>query len=370
MSPKSEYFSSLDLCRGLAAITVLIYHVDFLFFGTQTLVKRGYLCVDFFFLLSGFVIANSYERKLSRGMGFREFVVVRIARLWPLVALTTLIGLIVQLPRWKRDFAELDAGSIVLTALFAAAGLPTPTPLGTFFFPINGAAWSIFFEFAVNIAYALLLPLLNRRTLISLVVVSALLLLVAAIRFNSIDVGWSTSNILFGVPRALLSFCLGVLIWRLDLPRLIAHPFRPVVLFAGLAFACLVMNVPREWLGALSGLYDVAVVSLLFPALMLVAVRTELASTSRSIASFLGGISYSVYLLQTPLLIGFSGLPQILLGRKVHEFTPVAGFIFIPACIALAWLTWVYFELPAQKWVKSTLLGRKSPTIDSPAQRS
>src|SRR5690242_11295289 len=63
----TSHILSLDLGRGLAAVVVMLYHTNFLFFATYKTFPRGYLCVDFFFILSGYVIANSYDAKILNG---------------------------------------------------------------------------------------------------------------------------------------------------------------------------------------------------------------------------------------------------------------------------------------------------------------
>ncbi len=352
---RTAHLRSLDLCRGLAAIAVLFYHMDFLLFGEQTLLKRGYLCVDFFFLLSGFVIANSYERRLGHSLEVFEFVVLRVARLWPLVALATVIGLLVQVPRWQRDLGAIDPWAVVLTGLFNGVGLPTPLSPNQFLFPLNGAAWSIFFEAVVNLAYVLLLPWLSRRILLAIVVVSGLALLLVGVWQNTIDVGWDHSNFLYGFPRASFAFFLGVIIWRIGAERLQTQSRNPRLLVAALLIILAAISVPTNRIPIVNGLYDVALVVIAFPVLLLIAIRTRLGPQASAIAWLLGGISYSVYLLQTPLVIGFSALPQVLLGRKIGQFVPWAGFVFIALILVVSYLTWTRFEQPAQRWLRDRM---------------
>lgn len=365
MLKTTEHIRSLDLCRGLAALLILIYHTRFLYTESPALFKSAYLCVDFFFLLSGFVIANSYENKLRAGLGVLKFSAYRIARLWPLVVLTTLLGLAVQLPRWQREFGTIDVFSAAVTTVSNALSLPAPTSPNTFLFPLNGAAWSIFFEFAVNIAYALLLPFLRSGVLIAIIIGGGIGLAATGIFHNTLDVGWSTSNFIFGFPRVTFSFFLGVYISRMERDIWPTLSLPPWILTGSLLLVLLALNAPPNLMPGAKGTYDFLITALAFPALLIVALRTHYRSWGNTVSWFLGGISYSVYLLQTPLVIGFSGIPQVLFGTKIGAYVPWAGIVFVMLCVPLAYLTWVYFEQPAQRWLRPLLLGERSPRMQS-----
>src|ERR1700754_1815377 len=100
-------YHTLDAMRGVAALSVLLYHwrpqLPWILFGS------GYLAVDLFFLLSGFIIAHAYDEKLAKGLGFLDFLALRLMRLCPMLAFGTAIGfalLAVQsLHGWKMDYS-------------------------------------------------------------------------------------------------------------------------------------------------------------------------------------------------------------------------------------------------------------------------
>src|SRR5580692_3274314 len=79
---------ALDGARGLSALAVAFFHFD-----RNVWPAHGYLAVDLFFLLSGYVIAGAYETRLQRGSGLGWFFGVRMARLYPIYLFGTLIGL-------------------------------------------------------------------------------------------------------------------------------------------------------------------------------------------------------------------------------------------------------------------------------------
>lgn len=325
------------------------------------MLSSGYLCVDFFFLLSGFVIANSYEERLQAGLGFARFFAIRMARIWPLVAFSTLLALIFQFPRWHRELGTIDGPGLAITVLFNGFSLPSPTSPNQILFPLNGAAWSIFFELAVNFLYAWLVPLLSRGVLIGLIVMSGIALALTGLMHNTLDIGWGTTNFVFGFPRVAFSFFLGVLLYRAlrGGPRA-PGTFSPWVLGLSLLVVLATLSAPASLLAGAKGLYDFAIVAVALPALLVVAVGTRYRSWGNTVAWLLGGTSYSVYLLQTPLVIGFSGIPQVLFGTKIAAYTPWAGILFIALFLPLTYVVWRYFERPAQSWLLAKTIGRQS----------
>ncbi len=356
MQKSTDHILSLDLCRGLAAICVMYYHITFLFSESVRIFPRGYLCVDFFFLLSGYVIAKSYDKKIANGLSLRSFLVLRIARLWPLVLLATVIGFAFQLPRFRQYIPDLSAWDLAVSLASNIIMAPSPMSPTSVVFPFNPAAWSIFFELASNIIYIIAFRHLVGRTLGMTIIASALALAWTAATFNSLDVGMTRGNFIYGLPRVLFSFFLGVLLYRRRdhlwiLPTQGAGPF-----LAGLIAVAALLSMPYIPIDHVNGLIDLLAVVVVFPLLLRVAENATLSLRMNWYAWFLGGISYSVYLLQTPLVIGFSALPQLLLGQKIAAFIPWAGILFSLMIPPVAYVCWKYFERPAQRYLTKALL--------------
>lgn len=355
----SPHIPSLDLCRGLAAIGVLFFHMGFLFLGSDDeslkLLPRGYLCVDFFFILSGYVIASSYGWKLSRGLGLSSFVGIRIARLWPLVVLTCLAGFVLNAARSYKHLGTPDIGPETLFNLgLNLAMLPAVT--GAIVFPFNPAAWSIFFEMVANVFYAAFYKQLRVVVTLVIMALGVVGLAVAAAINGSLDVGWSTSNLLYALPRVAYSFFLGVIVFRYRTALHVNWPAYGLAIL--LVVAGLILSVPVDKHSLWNGAYDFFVIVFFFPILLIVAVGTRMPPWANSLALLLGGISYSIYLWQTPMLAAFAAMPQILLGQKIADFVPWAGWVYIPFMFAVSYLTWIYFERPAQRWLRARFSGR------------
>lgn len=144
---KNGHFSgrivSLDGLRGLAALLVAVYHLPFIF-GFK--VTHAYLAVDFFFILSGWVMAHSYEERIRLGMPFRVFLHNRFARLYPLCAVALVAALAVTVIKSRIGTIPANIACFVPNALM----LPCLQD-GVSTFPLNGPSWSIFVEVCINL---------------------------------------------------------------------------------------------------------------------------------------------------------------------------------------------------------------------------
>ncbi len=353
---KPQHYEALDLLRGVAALIVCVYHVRFLLFSDAKLFASGYLCVDLFFMLSGFVIAANYDGKIARGLSFRAFFVERLARLYPLFAAATLLGFAaVNLQQFSKLGAIVDQDKVALTLIANLAMIPSFFPPWEVrsLFPFNGASWSIFFELWVNLVFFLFWRFIDMDRLLKLVLASAVALVVMGIAHATLDLGWGGPNFAEGFVRVTFSFFAGVAIYRLGIADLVRSG--PVFITLALLLLVVMLNgrmlLPEGW----SVANDLLAVIVVFPVIIVLMSGLTLPRPLGWIAAVLGGASYSIYLLHTPLVIIASGLPQMIYDRKIAEFAPVAGLIFIPVLILIAWITWRWFELPAKTWLRRWL---------------
>jgi len=348
----SPYLRSLDLLRGFAALSVCLYHTGFLFTRHYPILPGGYLCVDVFFLLSGFVIARTYDPRIAAGLGIAGFCVQRLARLYPLFVMTTILGFAAVVARLHHDGDAAFTAAAAWTFLANLLLIPNILhPYGlTQMFPFNGAAWSIFFEFYVNVLFVVFWRRLDGRRLIGLALVSGLLLVVAGADMHTLDIGDKTADILAAAPRVVFSFTMGVLICRHGT----AHP--PLrgtwPSLAGLGIVAIAISMRGVVPGREAWLLDVATVMFVFPAILVAFTRMDFPRPHAQVAAFFGNISYSVYLLQTPLMIFYCGLPELVLQEKVAALVPWAGLVFVPLVIAVSYLVWRYFEIPAKRGIR------------------
>jgi len=222
----------LDALRAVAALCVVVMHVGAIWPGSPRIMGSAYLAVDFFFLLSGFVMARTYERRMSAGeIGTVRFMTLRYRRLWP----TMVLGAAASLPFLWRDVSE--------PAKFLSAALPNLLLLPTFatreLFSLNTPAWSIFFELAANLVHVLVLHRLGRGSLGAVVALMGLGVAGCAVWYGDLDLGSQVANMVGGFARVGFSYGLGLLLWRwhrdrppLPVPPLLALAAMPVLFAA------------------------------------------------------------------------------------------------------------------------------------------
>jgi len=346
-SDQRPYFESLDLVRGLAALVVLIYHVDFMFGLRDWLLHGGYLAVDLFFVLSGFVLSLTYGHGVASGeLSVRRYMVARFARLFPLFLATTCIGFIVMTARYRSNYGDFDTTDLIKAALLNVFMVPSFATLYDLkvLFPFNPATWSIFFEMIASILFFFFFGRANRATL-AIVAAFAWLVLAATVTvFGTLDVGYASDNFIAGFPRVIFSFTAGVLIER----AYAKNPWRcPALLFYVLLPAWLLLMQARSLL-INPYVFDLVSVTVFLPALVAAGAGVALTGRARLLAILLGQTSYAVYLTQGSLIIAAAGASQILLGKKIYDFAPGVGFLFIPLVVLISYLTYCYYEQPAR----------------------
>lgn len=355
-------YDILDGLRGVAALLVIVYHVFECFDWTP--VPHGYLAVDFFFVLSGFVIGYAYDSRWSDGLTVGLFFKRRLIRLHPMVILGALIGaacfLIQGSVRW--DGSPVSMGWVMLAMLMGMLmlplypGAPADVRGNGEMFPLNGPSWSLFFEYIGNILYALLLRRLPTRWLAALAVVTGSCLACIAVSDGYLGVGWSMADggLWSGLVRMLFPYTVGMLMARV---------FRPVKGARGVFWICagliflvgclpLVFGELQPWQ---NGLYDALCVIVVFPCLVwLGASQLSVGTVTRRTSHILGELSYPLYAVHYPLMylfyahIGFDG--NLVPISKITDVWPVAVMLPV-ACILLAWLCWYFYDCPVRRYL-------------------
>lgn len=241
-SDTKPHYELLDGLRGVAALVVIWYHI-FEGFATSPIDQRfnhGYLAVDFFFILSGFVVGYAYDdRWKKKTMGTGDFFKRRLIRLHPMVVLGAVLGLITFLLQGSQKWDGASVGlSLVLLAFLLNLFLIPAYPGAAHevrgngeMYPLNGPNWSLFFEYIGNILYALCLRRLSTKALGTLVVVAAVALTGFAVGnlsgFGHLGVGWTLAghNFLGGFLRLIFAFSAGLFLSRIFKPAHIRGAF-------------------------------------------------------------------------------------------------------------------------------------------------
>ncbi|MEG1664505.1 MAG: acyltransferase [Mucinivorans sp.] len=361
------HYNILDGLRGVAALTVVWFHI-FEAYATSHLdqqINHGYLAVDFFFILSGFVVGYAYDDRWKK-MKVIDFLKRRFIRLHPMVVIGAVIGAVMFYFQgcsvW--DVSKVSITMLLISTLMNALLIPATTGFEirgvTEMYPLNGPSWSLFFEYIGNILYAFFIHKLSTRLLSVLVVLAGLLLAAFAIwgPYGDICVGFSMTgdNILGGSLRLLFSFSAGLLLSRVFKPINIKGAFW----IAGISVVAL-LAVPRIG-GAenlwMNGLYDTLCFAIAFPLLVYIGASGKTTDkTTTRICKFLGDISYPLYMVHYPFIYLYYGWV------KNEELTfvqslPGAIALFIGS-ILLAYLCLRLYDEPVRKFLTKHLLPAK-----------
>lgn len=323
--PGYAVFHWLNLLRGLAAFAVVLFHAGPVL-GFQ-LAPSGYLAVDLFFILSGFVIAHVYDPRFAAGLTTRSFIIARAVRFWPLFALGIGLGagwLILE--NLVAPPAVYSSGETVAIAALGLLYIPLVT--GGDLFPMNVPAWSLFYELVVNAMFAAILVTASARQLLAVVLAAGLGLVGLAI-LGSFDVqAW-------GGLRAVFGFTLGVLLYRSrrSVPRVSG--------WLPLAALCATFALPSH------PVTELACVFLVYP-LGILLLSGSNQTRHGSLFDAIGILSFPLYALHYPIL-------QAALGLQDHIPVPTAvtGAGAILACLIAAWLGEHLVDRPIRKSARS-----------------
>lgn len=342
------HFPILDGLRGTAALLVVIFHLFEASFPDyrDNPMHHGYLGVDFFYLLSGFVVAYAYDDRWDK-MSIKEFFRIRFIRLHPLVILSVLIGTIVF---WIDPFTDnseyktlLKLGGVMLLGFTL---LPTPDVRGWGeTHSLNGPLWSLLQEYIANLLYALFGHRISKLVLWCIVVASAVLLTVVAIVHGDIGTGWSYSTLGIALTRMLFPFFAGMLLFRCG--KYIHIPF--AYIWCSLLLALLFSMPTFKW----NGLYEAACIIFIFPLIIAAGAGGKIEGKWAKLCKFSGDISYPIYIIHYPFIYLYTywigaNKPQ----TSVLIAIGVGLFIFF---IVLAYAALKLYDEPVRNWLKKKL---------------
>ena len=338
-------FEALDMLRGLAAVLLVVFHAYWTSAEANPW-SKAWLGVDLFFALSGFVLAHAYLDRLRTGMPLTTFMKLRLIRLYPLYIAGTLIGAALWWLLQVRAGEAPDLGLLALTLGWQAAFLPVPPAHcidGNLFYPLNGPAWSLFFELLINLCLALSARFLRPAVLAAIIAAAAIWLIAVAVNRQTLDVGWSWPTIWDGGARTAFSFFAGVALYRLHLRR--KAPAVSAWLIAAGLLGWITFGRGQGWL------FDLASVFLVFPLLIWFGASATGGAMTRRFGLWSGTISYPIYALHVPLLDFYYRALGRLVGNPLPEMQglAVAGYVFF--MIAVAWCAATYFDVPVRRYL-------------------
>lgn len=359
-----DHFIALDGLRGVAALVVLIMHRGRWWYPQGGFLGHGYLAVDFFFLLSGFVIAFAYDSRFQGGMSVWRFMALRLIRLYPLILLGMLLGALwpaIQLLREARGAPP--AGEFGTNLLRGLLLIPDDHAIGAgdSIFPLNGPTWSLFFELLANLVYALIGRRLTLPVLAAIVAASGAALAWLAFH-GGVDVGGLPRNVLGGVPRTAFGFFGGVLLYRAiqaGAARGWRMPALPAPFVTAAIILVAVLATPSRFAYPWFNLFALLIV---FPLLVALAAAPGVAKgRGARFCKLAGDLSYPVYVLHYPIyvLIGGLGLGM----ARLQLPAPWLGIGAALVVIACAYAALKLYDEPLRRRLTAGLKPRAVPAV-------
>lgn len=316
------HYELLDGLRGVAALLVVWYHVfeGFAFAGGGLIegINHGYLAVDFFFMLSGFVVGYAYDDRWSKGMTHRQFFRRRLIRLHPMVMMGALLGAVTFLLQGgvKWDGTSVPLSMVLLSLLCGLFLIPAVPGTGAEvrgngeMYPLNGPSWSLFFEYLGNLLYALLIRRFSTRLLTGWVVLLGVALAWFALTdpsgYGCLGVGWTLEGVNFpgGLLRMLFPFSMGLLLSRKFRPLKVRGAFWLCTLVLVVLFHIPYISGTEPF--CLNGLFEWVCIVLIFPVLVwLGASGCTTDRFSTRCCRWLGDLSFPLYAVHYPLMYLF-----------------------------------------------------------------
>ena len=369
------HYHLLDGLRGVAALMVIWYHVfeGYAFAGGTTIdtFNHGYLAVDFFFILSGFVIGYAYDDRWGKNFTMKDFIKRRLIRLHPMVIMGAVVGAITFYIQGsvQWDGTHIGISMVMLSLLCTIFFIPAMPGVGYEvrgngeMFPLNGPCWSLFFEYIGNILYALFIRRLSNKALTIVVVLLGVALASFAIfnvsGYGNIGVGWTLDGVNFigGTLRMLFPFSMGMLLSRNFKPVKLRGAFWICTIIMIALFAVPYLEGAKPF--CVNGAYEVFCVIVAFPILVwLGASGTTTDKKSTVICKFLGDISYPVYVVHYPIMYLFYAW---LIKNQLYtlgETWQVALCVYALS-IVLAYLCLKLYDEPVRKWLTKKFLAKK-----------
>ena len=316
------HYHLLDGLRGVAALMVIWYHVfeGYAFAGGTLIesINHGYLAVDFFFILSGFVIGYAYDDRWGKNFTMKDFIKRRLIRLHPMVIMGAVVGAITFYIQGsvQWDGTHIGISMVMLSLLCTIFFIPAMPGVGYEvrgngeMFPLNGPCWSLFFEYIGNILYALFIRRLSNKALTIVVVLLGVALASFAIfnvsGYGNIGVGWTLDGVNFigGLLRMLFPFSMGMLLSRNFKPMKLRGAFWICTLVMIALFAVPYLEGTESI--CTNGIYEAFCIIIAFPILLWIgASGTTTDKKSTQICKFLGDISYPIYVIHYPFMYLF-----------------------------------------------------------------
>jgi peptidoglycan/LPS O-acetylase OafA/YrhL len=369
-------YEILDGLRGVAAMIVVAFHL----FETYSkgpvfqILNHGYLAVDFFFVLSGFVIGYAYDDRWGK-MTIGGFFKRRLVRLHPMVIMGTFIGALLYYFSDCAAFPPISQTSwqkVIAIMLLGFTMLPATLKMDIRGWgetnPLNGPAWSLQWEYIANILYATVIRHFSKTMLAIFLAFTAFLTLNLTMNWDVFNVfeprnyaaytvigGWSISSdqICIGATRLLYPFFAGLLVSRVNkLIKVKAGFWWCSLLVAVILVMPRIGGMDKMWM---NGFYESMVILIFFPLIVSMGAGSSVSGRSVSVCKFFGEVSYPLYITHYPLVYvqvaWVHSHPDASLGTSI--FVNVSIYIL---AIIMAYACLRLYDVPVREWLKRNWL--------------
>lgn len=361
------HYEVLDGLRGTAAISVVIFHILEMVTPDweHNPLHHAYLAVDFFFMLSGYVVGYAYDDRMRKGappqiaLTFWGFVKRRLIRLHPVVIVAATAGLIGYIfdpfvGDKQTVGAAISVGKLALIYGLSLFLLPAP-PLPNYFgetHGLNGPAWTLFLEYVANAVYGVVAHRLKRGLHIVLCIAAAIALVLTALHFDRLGWGWDWKTTWVGYVRLAFPFLTGLLLYRMNLRLRVPLPY---VVCSVLLVAVFAIPTAK----GTTGPYEVACVILAFPLILMMGAGTvSMTGWLGRLCRFTGLLSYPLYIIHYPLIYIF--------GHWVWSTKPDLGTMQLAAAwlfvteVTIATVLLYAYDLPLRAWLAKKFIAAKA----------
>ena len=372
-------YEILDGLRGVAAMMVVAYHLFETYYSGKPdqPINHGYLAVDFFFALSGFVIGYAYDDRWDQ-MSTWSFFKRRLIRLHPMVIFGTLFGAVMFYFGSCTEFPLINETPwymVVFVMFWCFTMIPLPNTMDIRGWaetnPLNGPAWTLQWEYLANILYALFIRRFSKLMLGICVTIFACFTIILCLDIDIFGVlqerswaaytvvgGWSTTpdQLQVGATRLLYPFFCGLFLSRMGWMIKVHGGFWWCSLLIVILLAMPWMGVGTEgdsrWT---NGLYEAICILVCFPLIVSIGAGSSVkGGKSEAVNKFLGDISFPIYITHYPLI--YMQMSWV----DSHKDAPLSMHIFVAVCIFLLAIGLAYaalrlYDLPVREWLKHKL---------------
>ena len=354
-------YEILDGLRGVASLIVITFHFFELYSLGQPdkqIINHGYLAVDFFYVLSGFVIGYAYDDRWDR-MSYWDFYKRRLIRLHPMVIAGSIVGLCYYFYGEGPScpfIQDVKPYYYFLTIIMNFLMIPTPVEMDIRGWgetnSFNGPNWTLIYEYLINILYSLVFRRLHTIIIGILCLLSALLTVNLALNFDVFNVmkerisnkytmigGWSLTSceLCVGFTRLFYPFFVGYLVYRLNLKIKLPYSFF-ICSFLLIFFLCFIrIGGDVIMIGAGDDTKNEIIIK---------------------ISKFLGEISYPIYITHYPIIYANSAWIDFHKNDSLfNKIMMSIGSFFIMLFNAYCLIE--LYDKPVRKWLSDRCIVKK-----------